>query len=121
MRRLSRALVVALPLLGFFVQTSCGSTDTGDTGDVGFGTGTGTGTSTNSGAGGNSAGTSTNDGSTGSFVTSTGTNTGGSSGVGGGCAQSSSEATLIPLNLFIMFDDSGSMNSNNKWIDAQAS
>jgi hypothetical protein len=37
------------------------------------------------------------------------------------CASSSTEASLVTLNMFIMFDDSGSMADNNKWTDAAAS
>jgi hypothetical protein len=36
------------------------------------------------------------------------------------CASSSTEATLVTLNMYIMFDDSGSMADNNKWTDASA-
>jgi len=31
------------------------------------------------------------------------------------CATSNSQATLVPVNMFIMFDKSGSMNDNGKW------
>ncbi|MFO0761149.1 MAG: vWA domain-containing protein [Byssovorax sp.] len=48
------------------------------------------------------------------------TESGGGSGVGGSdaCATSSAEASLIPVNMFIMFDRSGSMKDNNKWGNA---
>jgi hypothetical protein len=51
--------------------------------------------------------------------------TGGSSASGtidpdAACATSTAEATLLPVNLFIMFDKSGSMEKNGKWDDATA-
>jgi hypothetical protein len=39
---------------------------------------------------------------------------------GGGCATASVEAALVPLNMFIAVDKSGSMNENDKWINAKA-
>jgi hypothetical protein len=36
------------------------------------------------------------------------------------CAATKAVASAVPLNLFIMFDDSGSMKSNNKWNNASA-
>ncbi|MCC6555434.1 MAG: VWA domain-containing protein [Polyangiaceae bacterium] len=50
------------------------------------------------------------------FTTGTG---GGSTGVGGGCAATSSKAQKIPLDMYIMLDQSGSMDesagSGTKW------
>src|SRR6185369_3060881 len=47
-----------------------------------------------------------------------------SSGSGGGdmtaCATSSSEATLVPINLFLPVAKSGSMGDNRKWTNAKA-
>ncbi len=34
------------------------------------------------------------------------------------CGTSSEEATLVPVNMLVMFDRSGSMNQNNKWPQA---
>lgn len=75
---------------------------------------------TDDGAG---AGQSTNSGVGGGFTTSTGigggVGVGTGSGVGGGCASSSVKAELIPLDMFIMFDQSGSMSdpagNGTKW------
>jgi len=36
------------------------------------------------------------------------------------CATASEEATLVPVNMIIMFDRSGSMDQNNKWPNATA-
>lgn len=48
----------------------------------------------------------------------------GSGGAGGNgfeeCATSSAEANLIPVNMIIMFDRSGSMQDDNKWDDSTA-
>lgn len=41
--------------------------------------------------------------------------TGASMGTGDSCAATSAEATLTPVNMFIIFDKSGSMLNNNKW------
>ena len=43
--------------------------------------------------------------------------TGASMGTGDSCAGTSAEATLTPVNMFIIFDKSGSMLNNNKWIN----
>lgn len=43
----------------------------------------------------------------------------GQSGVIAGCATSSVEARLLPLNMFIAVDKSGSMNENGKWDSAK--
>ncbi len=50
------------------------------------------------------------------------TGNGGATGAGGSeaCATSSAEATLIPVNMFLMFDRSGSMKDDNKWGNATA-
>jgi len=45
--------------------------------------------------------------------------TGTSTGTGEGCAGTSSEATLTPVNMFIMFDKSKSMDDNGKWVAAK--
>jgi hypothetical protein len=48
--------------------------------------------------------------------------TGGGTGSGGfeECAQASEEATLVPVNMFIAVDKSGSMDDDNKWDNAEA-
>lgn len=124
MLRLHRGLLVTLPIAAL-VHAACGgsSQQNGDSSNFAMSSGNGGTSSAAAGINGVNAANGTN--STGALVGSgagTGVGVGnGSSGVGGGCATSSSEATLVPLNLFIMFDDSGSMKQNNKWVDAQAS
>jgi hypothetical protein len=47
----------------------------------------------------------------------------GSGGEGGGfdtCATASDEAKLVPINMFIAVDKSGSMDGNNKWNNAKS-
>jgi hypothetical protein len=79
--------------------------------------------SSGTGAGGGatqSGGTETTTGtdSVGAFV---GTGAGGSGsstgslGAGGACASSHQEGKLTPLDIYIMLDQSGSMDSDNKW------
>lgn len=87
------------------IGVACGS------GDNGGGSSEGSGASSGNG---NGAG-----GSTGSLMLTTGG--GGTMSNGTGfqeCATSSDEATLVPLNMIIMFDRSGSMQSNSKWTDS---
>jgi hypothetical protein len=50
------------------------------------------------------------------FNPSSGTASMGTSmGTGNTCAATGEEANLVPINMFIMFDKSGSMQDNNKW------
>ena len=50
------------------------------------------------------------------FNPTTGTGSMGTSmGTGNTCAATGEEANLVPINMFIMFDKSGSMQDNNKW------
>jgi hypothetical protein len=49
-----------------------------------------------------------------------GTGTGGTINPDAACAVEKDDATLVPVNMLIMFDRSGSMNDNNKWNDASA-
>ena len=81
----------------------------------------------NEGAGGatGSAGTNTsgtgNSGTGGEDFNPSGTGTGmgtASTGTGESCAATSAEANLVPVNMFVMFDKSGSMKDNNKWTNA---
>jgi hypothetical protein len=68
-------------------------------------------------AGTNSAGTG-NSGTGGEDINLSGTGTSmntASTGTGNSCAATSAEANLIPVNMFIIFDKSGSMKDNNKW------
>ena len=102
-------LIAAGSLTGIF--TGCISTP--PDGTNGFTTGAG-------GAG--SAGTNTsgtgNAGTGGEDFNPSGTGTSmntGSTGTGASCAATSAEANLIPVNMFIIFDKSGSMKDNNKW------
>jgi von Willebrand factor type A domain-containing protein len=90
----------------------CGS-DSG-TGTNGFSTGAGgaSGSAGTISSGSKSGGTGGDDFDP--SGTSTGTNAG-STGTGDSCAATSAEANLIPVNMFIIFDKSGSMKDNNKW------
>ena len=64
------------------------------------------------------AGAGTGEGET---LFTSGSGMGGSTGTGfEECATSADEATLIPLNMIIMFDRSGSMDADNKWVDSTA-
>lgn len=45
---------------------------------------------------------------------------GNSAGTGETCAATSEEATLVPVNMFIAVDKSGSMDDDNKWNNAEA-
>lgn len=45
---------------------------------------------------------------------------GGGTGGGAACATGSSQATLANVNMFLMFDQSSSMNQNNRWDAATA-
>lgn len=49
------------------------------------------------------------------FISTSGTTMGSSMGTGNTCAATGEEANLVPINMFIMFDKSGSMQDNNKW------
>lgn len=74
----------------------------------------GTGGADGGGVGGFGAGTSDGGGGSGGGYFDGGTGVGGSSGSGGtgqGCAGVVSEAKLVPLDMYIMFDKSGSMSS----------
>lgn len=79
------------------------------------------------GAGGATGSTGTkasgtgNSGTGGEDFNPSGTGTGmgtASTGTGESCAATSAEANLLPVNMFIMFDKSGSMKDNNKWTNA---
>lgn len=101
-RHLSLGLLVGAAAL---VGVACGATNDGSSFET-----------SGSGQGGNSSG---NGGVGGGFNPTTGS--GGSTGSGfEECATSSDEATLVPLNMIVMFDRSGSMDSNNKWDDSTA-
>ena len=41
-------------------------------------------------------------------------------GLGDVCGMGTAEAKLTPVNMLVMFDRSGSMNQNNKWVNATA-
>ncbi len=85
-------------------ESSSGSTDGngGSAGTIGVGSGKTTGTDT--GAGGE--------------VFNPTSSTGMSTGTGSTCAATGEEANLVPINMFIMFDKSGSMKDNNKWTNS---
>jgi hypothetical protein len=96
-------LALLLGLGGAFAIGSgaCGGTGEGNAG-AGASSGNGNGNGTGEGGG----------------TFTGGTMTGTMSGTGGGCAGTTQEAELTPVTMFIMFDRSGSMASNNKWGDS---
>ena len=114
LRRTSRVVSLsALTLVsGFSLASGLGCSANQDPRTFGTGgeaaSATGATTGTN-GTGGNGEG--------GSFIVSaTGTGSGGNgSGGQAACAQATAEAKLIPLNIFVAVDQSGSMISDNKW------
>lgn len=80
--------------------------------------------STGFGGSGGSATTSSTTGSGGAFTTSS-SSSGGSTGAGGGCAGVSFAAKPVPLDIFVMLDQSGSMNLSagngmTRWESAKA-
>lgn len=77
---------------------ACSATSDGDTSGSGSGNGAGN-------PGGTGSGGST-------FTTGSG---GGSTGIGGGCAGEEYVADKIPLDMYIMLDQSGSMDDGVKW------
>lgn len=103
------ALALLLGLTGSLavVASACGSDDDDANSAAG----------TPGGAGGNGDGGSLFP--TGSGTGGSGSGTGGSTGTGfEECATASDEATLVPLNMILMFDRSSSMYEENKWNDA---
>lgn len=77
------------------------------------------------GEGGTGGGASTGSGVGGDFSFNPGTGSGSGSGSGSSgdltaCATSSEEATLVPVNMFVTVDKSGSMTDNQKWANAKA-
>jgi hypothetical protein len=113
-RRISRAVPLsALTLLsGFALASGLGCSANKTTGTFGTGgeaaSGTTATTTGTNGTGGNGEG--------GAFIT-TGTGSTGTDGSGGqaACAQATTQAKLIPLNIFVAVDQSGSMSDSGKW------
>lgn len=97
--RLWSSTFAGLGVLTFGIVQACtaggGSTLTQDDGGPGSGAG--------SSVGGN--------------LTSVGQGGSSSSGFGGGCANETIEGDGLPLDMYIMLDQSGSMGSDNKWSD----
>ncbi len=96
------------------IASGCGEESGGPNG---FSTGSGGATGS---AGTNSSGTHSS-GTGGDDFNPSGTGTGvgtASTGTGESCAATSAEANLIPVNMFIIFDKSGSMKDNNKWTNS---
>lgn len=102
--------LAATSLLAASVMVGCAPSE-GDNGFEGP-AGDGSGGSGSGNTGSTSSGNDTIDPST----TGSGSSSSGGDEV---CATSAVEATLTPINMFIMFDKSGSMESNNKWTDAR--
>jgi hypothetical protein len=90
-------------------------TTSGFTGNTGGAASAGTNSSGTNGSGSN--GTGGDDFNPSGTGTSMGT---ASTGTGDSCAATSAEANLIPVNMFIIFDKSGSMKDNNKWTNTSA-
>ena len=107
-RRNGLATLGQLALLGSLglLMAHCGGGDSADDSKKG------TGGSGAKGSGGSGAGINLDSGSGGSG--------GGTIDPDAACASTSQEATLVPVNMLIMFDRSGSMNQNNKWPQASA-
>src|SRR5688572_2528763 len=80
----------------------CGGSDDGSEFENGSGA--------KSGNGGGSGGGIDLDGA----AASSGTGSGGTINPDAACAVEKDDATLVPVNMLIMFDRSGSMNDNNK-------
>jgi hypothetical protein len=81
----------------------------GNPNQIGNAGGSGGGSSSQKGGGDTSS-------STGLLASGTGTGSGGAASCGGSTVQ----AQLAPLTMFIMFDKSGSMGQNGKWMNASA-
>ena len=98
------ALVVAVAS-----GAACGSSGDDGAGSTLSGTGTGTGSSSGTGAGSGSGG--------GLFDGGSGSGDGAIDPDAAG-ATGSEEATLVPVNMLVMFDKSGSMDNDGKWPNA---
>ncbi|HEY4122854.1 MAG TPA: vWA domain-containing protein [Byssovorax sp.] len=125
--RLGVAIGGVLALALVRVAGGCSSSGT-PSGNEFESAGGGNSTSDTNPSGGKGGGSSTS-----TFVTSSGTQSGASTNTNSGtastssgtdpdaaCAATTAQATLIPVNMYIMFDDSGSMAQDNKWTDASA-
>ena len=97
-------------------MAGCGANPTQTTSGFTDGTGGTASAGTNS-SGTHSGGTGGDDFNPSGTGTSMGT---ASTGTGDSCAATSAEANLIPVNMFIIFDKSGSMKDNNKWTNTSA-
>jgi len=74
------------------------------------------------GSGGSSGSSGSANAGTGNIMIDTGNMDAGTAGTGGGeaCATDTLSAEVGPVNMFVMFDASGSMNENGKWPAATA-
>ncbi len=95
------AVLTAVCTMVSFAACSAGSDGDGSGGS-------GAGASSSSGTGAGSSGV-------GGDLFGGGLASGGNTGVGGGCAQSSVVAEKLPLDMYIMLDQSGSMDTDSKW------
>jgi hypothetical protein len=105
----ARGLFVVAALGGFAVVAAC-------SGAPGGGGGEGA-TSQTSGNGSGQNGSGSN--STGDPILTASMSSSGT-GIGPSCAESSETATLVPVNMFITVDKSGSMDDDNKWVNAES-
>jgi hypothetical protein len=103
-------------LLSLIGTVACGGNNEASNDDTGKG---GSGIGHTGGSGGSSAAAN---GGTGNIMIVQGgsAGTGGTSGIGGGqaCATETLGADVGPVNMFVMFDSSGSMNEDDKWPSA---
>jgi hypothetical protein len=96
-----RAASLALGMVGLLVFAACsdasGTKNDGTVGGSGGGAAAFGGTGGGIGLGGNGAGGN------------------GGTGLGGGCATDTHDGELVPLDMFLMLDNSGSMSDSGKW------
>lgn len=91
----------------------------GESSDDGSGQSGGNGGSSASSSGGQ-GGSIAVDGSGGSSASGGSAADGGTIDKDAACVANGQTATLVPVNMYIMFDDSGSMRNNDKWTNATA-
>lgn len=105
----TRGLLLAVAIGGLATAAACSGAG-GDGGEGATSKSSGNGAQTGVGVGG----------SGGDPILTASMGSGGTTGTGQSCAESSETATLVPVNMFITVDKSGSMDDNNKWVNAEA-
>ena len=117
-----------LGMMGLAVLVACSSASTleddraagASNGGGGGSVGTGSTTGTGSDFTGEKPIISSSDAAVGSGGSSDASTSDEDSGAGEVCGIGTAEAKLSPVNMLVMFDRSGSMDRNNKWVDATA-